>query len=106
MGHDSAGEITTLLQGWRDGDRKALDALVPIVYLGPHRLAHFQLRQVQSREVGWLRRSRVPVGESWTADERREHFEAVHQAGGPQSGAQCKLALATYVVSHHRSAAG
>jgi RNA polymerase sigma-70 factor, ECF subfamily len=45
VGHDSAGEITQLLQGWRDGDRKALDALVPIVYKELHRIAHFQLRQ-------------------------------------------------------------
>lgn len=44
MGHESAGEITKLLQGWREGDRKALDALVPIVYKELHRLAHFQLR--------------------------------------------------------------
>jgi RNA polymerase sigma factor (TIGR02999 family) len=45
VGHESAGEITQLLQGWRDGDRKALDALVPIVYKELHRIAHFQLRQ-------------------------------------------------------------
>jgi RNA polymerase sigma-70 factor (ECF subfamily) len=45
VGRESAGEITTLLQGWRDGDRKALDALVPIVYEVLHRIAHFQLRQ-------------------------------------------------------------
>lgn len=45
MGHESAGEITKLLQGWREGDRKALDTLVPIVYKELHRLAHFQLRQ-------------------------------------------------------------
>jgi RNA polymerase sigma-70 factor (ECF subfamily) len=45
VGHESAGEITTLLQGWRDGDRKALDALVPIVYKELHRIAHFQLRR-------------------------------------------------------------
>ena len=45
MGHDSAGEITQLLQGWRNGDRKSLDALLPIVYKELRRLAHFQLRQ-------------------------------------------------------------
>jgi RNA polymerase sigma-70 factor (ECF subfamily) len=45
VGHESAGEITKLLQGWRGGDRKTLDALVPIVYQELHRLAHFQLRQ-------------------------------------------------------------
>jgi RNA polymerase sigma factor (TIGR02999 family) len=43
--HVSAGEITKLLRGWRDGDREALDSLLPIVYKELRRLAHFQLRQ-------------------------------------------------------------
>jgi RNA polymerase sigma factor (TIGR02999 family) len=34
-----------LLQGWRGGDRTALDALVPVVYKELERLAHFQLRK-------------------------------------------------------------
>lgn len=38
-------EISLLLQGWRDGDRKALDALLPLVYKELRRLAHFQLRK-------------------------------------------------------------
>jgi RNA polymerase sigma factor (TIGR02999 family) len=37
-------EVTLLLQGWREGDRKALDALLPLVYKELRRLAHFQLR--------------------------------------------------------------
>jgi RNA polymerase sigma factor (TIGR02999 family) len=45
VGHESAGEITRLLQSWRHGDREALDALLPVVYKELHRLAHFQLRQ-------------------------------------------------------------
>ena len=45
MAHESAGEITQLLQGWHGGDRKALDALLPIVYEELRRLAHFQLRR-------------------------------------------------------------
>ena len=45
MGHESAGEITRLLRGWRSGDRKALDTLLPVVYQELQRLAHFQLRQ-------------------------------------------------------------
>ena len=45
MGHESAGEITQLLQSWRSGDRKALDALLPVVYKELQRLAHFQLRK-------------------------------------------------------------
>jgi RNA polymerase sigma factor (TIGR02999 family) len=45
MGHESAEEITRLLQGWRSGDRKALDTLLPVVYKELRRLAHFQLRK-------------------------------------------------------------
>jgi RNA polymerase sigma-70 factor, ECF subfamily len=45
VGHESAGEITRLLPGWRGGDRKALDALLPVVYKELHRLAYFQLRK-------------------------------------------------------------
>ena len=45
VGHESAGEITRLLQGWRSGDRKALDTLLPVVYKELRRLAHFQLRK-------------------------------------------------------------
>jgi RNA polymerase sigma factor (TIGR02999 family) len=43
VAHEAAGEITRLLQGWRGGDRKALDALLPVVYKELQRLAHFQL---------------------------------------------------------------
>ena len=45
VAHESAGEITRLLQGWRGGDRKALDALLPVVYKELQKLAHFQLRK-------------------------------------------------------------
>jgi RNA polymerase sigma factor (TIGR02999 family) len=37
--------ITQLLQGWRGGDRKALDELLPLVYKELERLAHFQLHK-------------------------------------------------------------
>ncbi len=45
MQRKSANEVTQLLQGWRQGDRKALDALLPLVYNELRRLAHFQLRR-------------------------------------------------------------
>ena len=48
MGQEPNSEITQLLQGWRGGDRKALDALLPVVYRELQRLAHFQLRQERS----------------------------------------------------------
>lgn len=44
MKHESTGDTTQLLQGWRDGDRKALDSRVPIVHRELQRLAHHQLR--------------------------------------------------------------
>jgi RNA polymerase sigma factor (TIGR02999 family) len=43
--HEPPSEVSLLLQGWRNGDRKALDALLPLVYKELHRLAHFQLRK-------------------------------------------------------------
>jgi RNA polymerase sigma factor (TIGR02999 family) len=36
----SAHEITRLLQAWSEGDKRALDRLVPLVYEELHRLAH------------------------------------------------------------------
>jgi len=42
----SAEEISSLLHAWSDGDRSALDKLVPIVYDELHRLAHsYMLRE-------------------------------------------------------------
>ncbi len=45
LGQEPTTGITQLLQDWRGGDRKALDALLPVVYKELQRLAHFQLRQ-------------------------------------------------------------
>lgn len=45
MEHESPNEVTLLLQEWQNGDRKALDALLPRVYQELRRLAHFQLQQ-------------------------------------------------------------
>lgn len=82
MGHESAGEITQLLQGWRGGDRKALDALLPIVYKELRRLAHFQLRQerpdhtLQSAALVHEAYVRL-VGLSPPRWESRSHFFAI-----------------------------
>lgn len=48
MRQERTEEITQLLQGWRAGDRKALDQLLPVVYKELQRLAHFQLRNERS----------------------------------------------------------
>ena len=38
------GEITTLLRSWREGDRAALDALLPLVYADLRRIAAGHMR--------------------------------------------------------------
>lgn len=43
MQQPSAGEVTGLLRAWSDGDRDALDRLVPIVYAHLRELAHRRL---------------------------------------------------------------
>jgi RNA polymerase sigma factor (TIGR02999 family) len=48
MGPELPSQITQLLQDWRGGDRKALDALLPLVYKELRRLAHHQLRSERS----------------------------------------------------------
>jgi RNA polymerase sigma factor (TIGR02999 family) len=40
-----APEITGLLRAWEDGDREALDRLIPIVYDGLRRAAHSYMRR-------------------------------------------------------------
>lgn len=45
MEQDPPSEVSLLLQDWRNGDREALDALLPLVYKELRRLAHFQLQK-------------------------------------------------------------
>lgn len=42
--HHGGGEVTALLLKWRDGDKAALDALVPLVYHELRRVARARLR--------------------------------------------------------------
>lgn len=45
MDHEPPSEVSLLLQGWRSGDRKALDQLLPLVYRELRRLARAQLHR-------------------------------------------------------------
>jgi RNA polymerase sigma factor (TIGR02999 family) len=75
-------EVTQLLQGWRDGDSRALDALLPLVYKELRRLAHFQLRRerpdhtLQSAALVHEAYLRL-VGISTPQWESRTHFFAI-----------------------------
>ncbi len=76
-------EITQLLRDWRDGDGKALDILLPLVYKELRRLARRQLRNerpdhtLQSAALvheAYLRLVRVSPPQQW---ESRTHFFAI-----------------------------
>jgi RNA polymerase sigma factor (TIGR02999 family) len=44
MPEDQSGQVTQLLQHWKQGDEQALRALVPLVYKELRRLAHYHLQ--------------------------------------------------------------
>ena len=48
MADDLSGQVTELLQHWRQGDEKALADLLPLVYKELRRLAHYHLRMERS----------------------------------------------------------
>jgi len=82
LGQTSTDGITKLLQGWRGGDRAALDALVPVVYKELHRLAHCELRKerpghtLQSTALVHEAYFRL-VGQTLPQWESRTHFFAI-----------------------------
>jgi RNA polymerase sigma factor (TIGR02999 family) len=45
---ESSNPVTDLLVRWREGDRQALDALMPLVYVELRRLAHHYLQRERS----------------------------------------------------------
>jgi RNA polymerase sigma factor (TIGR02999 family) len=105
-------EVTLLLQGWRDGDRKALDALLPLVYKELRRLAHFQLQKerpdhtLQSAALVHEAYLRL-IGMNPPRWESRTHFFAIaaqlmrqvlvdyarRHAAAKRGGGACKLSL-------------
>jgi RNA polymerase sigma factor (TIGR02999 family) len=45
MGEPTGGDVTALLISWADGDRRALDQLIPLLYAELRSLAHRQLQR-------------------------------------------------------------
>ena len=45
MSKPPPGAVTELLQAWSNGDKGALDELIPVVYSEIHKLAHNYLRR-------------------------------------------------------------
>ena len=48
MAEDESRTVTRLLSAWGDGDKQALDLLIPIVYSELHRIANRYLKQERS----------------------------------------------------------
>ena len=75
-------QVTKLLQDWRDGDRKAMDALLPLIYDELRRLAHHHLRNerpnhtLQSTALVHEAYFRL-VGQEAPKWESRGHFFAI-----------------------------
>jgi RNA polymerase sigma factor (TIGR02999 family) len=80
--HQPPSDVSLLLQAWRDGDRKALDALLPLVYKELRRVAHFQLRNEPPnhslQSAGLVNEAYLRlVGMSHPQCENRTHFFAI-----------------------------
>jgi RNA polymerase sigma factor (TIGR02999 family) len=82
VAHRPPSQITQLLQRWRDGNREALDALLPLVYEELRRLAHRHLRNerpehtLQSSALVHEAYLRL-VGQDFPQWEGRTHFFAI-----------------------------
>jgi len=82
MEHKYATEVTRLLQEWKGGDAKALDALLPLVYKELRRLARSHLRKerpdhtLQSAALVHEAYLRL-VGQNPPQWESRAHFFAI-----------------------------
>lgn len=115
-------EVSLLLQGWRNGDRQALDALLPLVYKELRRLAHFQLQKerpdhtLQSAALVHEAYLRL-IGLNTPQWESRTHFFAIaaqlmrqilvdyarrHKAS-KRGGSVCKLSLEDAKAASRRS---
>lgn len=51
VGPASSKQLSELLLHWGEGDRQALEAILPLVYSELRRLAHYQLRQQRSNHT-------------------------------------------------------
>ena len=82
MEHQPPSEVSLLLQEWRNGDSKALDALLPVVYKELRRLAHVHLQKerpdhtLQSAALVHEAYLRL-IGLSTPQWESRTHFFAI-----------------------------
>ncbi len=121
MDHRPPSEVSLLLQRWRNGDRHALDVLLPLVYRELRRLAHSQL---QRERPGHTLQSAALVHEAYLRMiglkppqwESRTHFFAIaanlmrqilvdyarRHTAGKRGGNACKLPLEAVAMASRR----
>lgn len=121
MEHQPPSEVSLLLQGWRNGDRQSLDALLPLVYKELRRLAHFQL---QKERPGHTLQSAALVHEAYLRMiglngpqwESRTHFFAIaaqlmrqilvdyarRHGAAKRGGSICKVSLEEATMASRR----
>ena len=69
-------DLTNLLKAWSDGDKEALDELIPVVYAELHRLAHAYLRRETTRKL----QTTELVNEAYVQLVRQEHVRWQNRA--------------------------
>jgi RNA polymerase sigma factor (TIGR02999 family) len=100
VAQEDPSRVTKLLQGWRAGDRDALDALLPLVYEELRRLAHHHLKN--ERPDHTLRSTALVheayfrlVGQEFPQWQSRAHFFAI--------AAQLMRQILVDYARHHRA---
>jgi RNA polymerase sigma factor (TIGR02999 family) len=101
---DRSHEISRLLREWGDGDREAMDKLLPLVYDELHRQAHRFLRR--ERQGHTLQTTALiheaylnVVGQKCIALQNRDHFFAI-------SANVMRRILVNYANARHRQKRG
>jgi RNA polymerase sigma factor (TIGR02999 family) len=101
---DRSHEISRLLREWGDGDRKAMDELLPLVYDELHRQAHRFLRRERNghtlQTTALIHEAYLNVvGQKCITLQNREHFFAI-------SANVMRRILVNYANARHRQKRG
>lgn len=89
--------VTQLLQEWSDGDRQALDKLVPVVYQELRRLAHHYMKR---ERVGHTLQTTAVVNEAYM---RLVNYKRMHWKNRVHFFAVAAQVMRRILVEHARS---
>jgi RNA polymerase sigma-70 factor, ECF subfamily len=98
MSNSGGGDVTTLLARWAQGDRAALDGLMPIVYAELRKIADAYLRR---ERTGHTLQPTALVNEAWLRLVRQDGLQFDHRK---QFYALAAQAMRRILVDHARAA--